>query len=303
MKKWLLLAPIIFFGLTSCKSTEFYQFFKVNSTNGFSRNSKSLVFEDENCRVIYDFWWNGGNAGFKIYNKTDENIYINMNESFFISNGNAYDYYLNSKTSYSKSYSESSGLTGMISYSGLDAVGFGASESVSGYNYQGNKQTNSIGGGVLSAIAGTVGLSSTKGVSHSIGSSVSFKEKEIITVPAKTFKTVAKYLVLRDYFPYYFRNCDLLQYPSKYSIVRFSEMQSPLIFSNRIVYTVGQSGRPQSFENNFYVSEIANYPKKAVTSILCLEICGEKGREKSLRLTNASPDKFYLYYTRKKGND
>lgn len=37
-------------------------------------NENALVYEDDNCVILYDFWGEYGNFGFQIYNKGEENI-------------------------------------------------------------------------------------------------------------------------------------------------------------------------------------------------------------------------------------
>ena len=78
--------------LSSCKST-FFQVYKTNSDGVLEANSNVLVFENNDCKVVYNLWEEGGNVGFKLFNKTNENIYLDLGESFFILNGEAFDYY------------------------------------------------------------------------------------------------------------------------------------------------------------------------------------------------------------------
>ena len=80
--------------LTSC-ATNFYQVYQVTPTANIEANENYLIFEDENCKVSYDLWSNGGNIGFRCFNKTDEDIYLDLEKSYFILNGTAYNYYKN----------------------------------------------------------------------------------------------------------------------------------------------------------------------------------------------------------------
>lgn len=91
----LFLLLMLSIGLTSCVSTTFYQVYKAEPKDNTITVNDRLVFEDNNCIIYYDFWGDGGDIGFEFYNKTDENIHLNMDASFFIRNGIAYDYYLN----------------------------------------------------------------------------------------------------------------------------------------------------------------------------------------------------------------
>jgi len=88
MKRILLLATFAL--LSSCATNEFYQIYK---TKPVSSASQGNMYENAECRISYDFWGKGGDAGFTIYNKTSEPLTVNMDKSFYIVNGNAYDYY------------------------------------------------------------------------------------------------------------------------------------------------------------------------------------------------------------------
>lgn len=93
MKKTLFLI-VICAVLTSCSPTLYYQMYQTEPiTARVEINDNVLVYEDDNCVVSYNFWRENGDFGFKIYNKNTENIYLHMDECFFVKNGMAYDYY------------------------------------------------------------------------------------------------------------------------------------------------------------------------------------------------------------------
>jgi len=87
-----LLVAFIAFLISSCSSV-FYQLYKTESNSNLILKDGNLVYEDENCKIFYNLWSDKGNPGFRFYNKTDDDIYINMPESYFILNGLAYNYY------------------------------------------------------------------------------------------------------------------------------------------------------------------------------------------------------------------
>ena len=62
-------------------------------TKNIEVNENALRFEDDNCVILYDFWGESGDIGFILYNKNTENLYLHLDECFFIANGFAYDYY------------------------------------------------------------------------------------------------------------------------------------------------------------------------------------------------------------------
>lgn len=90
MKQKILLACVALL-MTSC-STTYYQIVDVKSTN-LQKESNSYVYNDGNCKIIYNFWEEGGNSGFSMANLSDEVIYLDLGITFYIENGIAYDYY------------------------------------------------------------------------------------------------------------------------------------------------------------------------------------------------------------------
>ena len=100
-----------------------------------------------------------------------------------------------------------------------------------------------------------------------------------------------------------FSDCSLFKYPSRNKIKTktFLKTESPLVFSNRIAYTLGQTDSLIKFENEFYVTEISNLPESEMINIKYDEYCGQESRIPTYYLKNVSPDKFYIKYN--KGND
>jgi len=261
--------------LTSCAPTSFYQVYKVTQSDKMATEENLLIYEDENCKVSYNLWNAGGNIGFGFYNKTDKNIFLNLDESFFVLNGIAYDYYRNRVFTSSTSSGAATSQTAT------------ASKYVSGINYQGLRQTNNI------QATNSVGLTTSNGYS------ISYNEEKTVCVPSKTSKVIAEYSINESLY----RDCDLFQYPTKRQIKSksFIKAESPITFSNRIAYTVEASDKLIKFENRFYVSEISNYPISEMFEFKYDEFCGEKSIMSAKYFKNVSPDKFYVKYT--KGTD
>lgn len=275
-KKSLLLIAIAAIVFTSCKSTIYYQVYKTAPSNEMVNKGNKIAYEDENCMVSYNLWEDGGNMGFLFTNKTEKDIYLYLEESYFILNGIAYNYYKDRvfTSTASSGVSESSGVS--------------ASKSIWGINYFNYLQTNK------GAVSKSAELMQSK------GSSVSFNEQKIVCVPSNTSKVINEYNITSSLV----RDCDLLRYPSRKRIRTkyYSEKESPLVFSNRITYALENSSNVIKFENEFYVTEVTNYPEKEVVENEYTEFCGEKSNEKEKYFKNTSPDKFYLRYTKgKKG--
>jgi hypothetical protein len=272
MKKLLFIVAITSF-LASCNSvSNYYQIYKVNPSENIVKKDNLLVFEDENCIVSYDLWQNGGNIGFNVYNKSNKNLYLNLEQSFFIFNGIANNYYKN------RIFSNTSN-SGTISQSTLSL-----SKSITGFNNLNLLQTNNKT------------ATSNIGLVNSIGYSVSFNEEKIINIPPKTSKYITEYSINNSFY----RDCDLFKYPTKKQIKTktFSKTDSPLVFSNKIAYFMESPEKLIVFDNSFYISEIANYSEKDAFYLKTDEYCGKKGFTKSYYFNDKSPDKFYVKYVK-----
>ncbi len=94
MKKTINLALVAFVAICfySC-STTYYQVLSTKSANE-TISGKSSLYVDQNIEVVYDFWSKNGKVTFAINNKCDSPVYVDMQNSFFVLNGIAYDYYL-----------------------------------------------------------------------------------------------------------------------------------------------------------------------------------------------------------------
>lgn len=245
--------------LTSCVSTAFIQVYKATPAENVVLTDNQLVYEDQNCRVSYNLWDEGGNIGFQFYNKSDENIYLNLEESFFVLNGIAYNYFKN------RVYTNSTNTgTSVVNLS----------------QQQANKKSPPTPVNVIS----------------NSGYSVAYSEEKIVCIPPHATKIISEYTINRALF----RDCDLLKYPTKRKIKAktFTKEESPFVFSNRIAYTVGQSKNLIRFVNEFYVTEITNYPEGELLEIRNATFCDEKSDNMITIINNSSADKFYLRYTK-----
>jgi hypothetical protein len=261
--------------LSSCASPSYFQVYKTVPSDKLVLKDNLIYYEDENCKVSYNMWRNGGNIGFQFYNKTDKYIYLNLEECFFILNGISHNYYKNRVFT----SSTSSGTTSSHVSS--------ATKSLTDINYLDLIQTNKIS------------TTNSLGVVKSSGFSVSYYEEKIVCIPSNTSKYISEYIINESLF----RDCDLFKYPTKKQIKSksFSKEQSPLVFSNRIAYTIGESDNIIKFENEFYVSEITNYPENAMFEAKFDEYCEQKSITMSQHIKYVAVDKFYIKYN--KGKD
>ena len=258
----------------SCNSvSNYYQIYKVNPSENIVKKENLLVFEDDNCIVSYNLWENGGNIGFNIYNKSNKNLHLNLEQSFFILNNVANNYFLN------RVYSNSTN-SGTITQSSASASKF-----ITGFNNFNLLQTNNKT------------VSSSIGLVNSSGYSVSFTEEKIVIIPPKSSKYVMEYSINNTVY----KDCDLFKYPTKKQIKTktFSKTDSPLVFSNKIAYFMDSPEKLIVFDNSFFISEITNYAEKEAFYSKTDEYCGKKALTKSYYFNDESPDKFYVKYIKK----
>ena len=81
-----------------CSCSSYYQIQEVTTGPNLSRADNALVYENSDCVITYDLWSNGGSTDFVFENKTGFLVYLNLDNSFFIKDGMAYDYNLQQKS-------------------------------------------------------------------------------------------------------------------------------------------------------------------------------------------------------------
>ena len=83
MKKTnLLFIAIIAIIFTSCQPSIYYQVYKTEATQKMTHKGNKIAYEDESCIVTYNLWKDGGNMGFMFTNKTDKDIFLNLESRF-----------------------------------------------------------------------------------------------------------------------------------------------------------------------------------------------------------------------------
>jgi hypothetical protein len=134
-------------------------------------------------------------------------------------------------------------------------------------------------------------------VMNTSGQAQNRKEKNVITIPAKTRKKISEYSVgwLR------ITDCDLPGFPTRLNIRTkvFDKENSPIVFSNRIAYSLGDKEEITSFENEFFVSEVTNYPEREMYETRSMSYCGNRVVSRRY-MRYVSPDAYYLKYNSNK---
>ncbi len=257
----------------ACSSKQYIQVYKASPSTDLVKDSTGIIyFENENCKITYNLWATGGNAGFYFYNKSDKNIFINLQECFFVINGIANNYYKNRvytcdetllKDENKKSQSPSN--------LGIDFYNYFSTQNNHQPRYSGQK---------------TITAKYT----------MSIAEDKVVCIPAKCSKFIYEYNITTNIY----KDCDLQLYPSSKHETKktFDQATSPLVFSNRIAYGVGSLDKPVYISNDFYISEIINESESQAIISLGVEKCNKTYKKKAYKYEN--PANFFMIYTQQK---
>ena len=289
-----ILSVILF---SSCQPL-YYQLYEVKpkeTTSPVNFVFDKMVYEDSNCKIIYGFWSNGGDAGFTFYNKTDDDIYLLLDKSNFIENGVAYDYYKNREYATSKGSSVSS-TSFKQSGASLSASGTTQNTTTNTKSEPLNTYPSQYSSGASSSSSASINASRGSASSKSFSSEQSLivKEDSVVRIPGKTQKIFSEYSINKSVI----RNCDLILRPSiiqkEVIYSNYEESNSPLTFGNLIRYRV--NGEINSVRNEFYISRISNYPQESFVKYKKDEFCGERNLYKTKYYIFLSPSSFYYSY-------
>ena len=90
----ILLATVV----CSCKTQQVY--YQIAQTKPVDEAAVKCIdadngyfYQDQNCRISYNFWSEKGDAGFTVTNLTDQVLFILKDKCFYVKDGVSYDYY------------------------------------------------------------------------------------------------------------------------------------------------------------------------------------------------------------------
>ena len=269
------LVCVIITSLFSVSCTQsFYQIYTMDSKD-LKMQDNSLLFENADCQVSYNFWSDGGYVSFAFKNKTDMDIFINMNESFLVVNGNAHNYFE------AKTYTYGSAFATSIGYG--ESLGV----SLSGKTGVWSNKHYTASAGVAASITSKSAIMNT----------VSIKEQEVVCIPANSFKTFSKFCLS----PAIYQKCvKKVDYPSKkVSLAKFDSDNSPIMMNNRLTYGFKSDNMDKHIDNVFWLGEIENYSEKSA-----IERKSEKGcydyLSKEIKVFKiGTPSQFYRHYQKR----
>ncbi len=230
--------------MASCSTPKYLQVYDVMPGEGVELRDGYPVYDDGTMAVAYDFWGEGGQAGCLITNNGEENIYVDLAETFFVKNG------LSDPCYKERTYTVTSASTVETNAVALSSAS--ATASAPFYNY-------------IYDLAGTVGvgLSDTRGVmqgaSSSVSKSVSVAEQQIVVIPPGTAAFVGGHSILSGNY-YTNRGFEQEPDPKKKDETEFTIEDSPLKFGNVIAYRIGRDGAWQNLRSEFYLHRLTDYP-------------------------------------------
>lgn len=270
MRKYYYLISFILFALilNGCSSSYFYQVYETRLPDNVNMKDGKLYYEDQNCQISYNLWGDKGVIGFSFYNKSDKNIYINLEECFFVKNGVAYDYYKNK-------------------ISELPIIKSSSKDNEKKINYFTTNHSQSIN-------------------AYKANTSSEYQvEKKVICIPAKTLKYFNEYSIVDELyrscnllrFP---NNNTTDKYKKKEN---FTEEKSPLKFGNIITYSLDNNlSKSIRVNNTFSVKSIANYRSNLILKEEPIKFCNEVSPiPNSVYVFNDSiysAHKFYFQYSK-----
>ena len=230
--------------MASCSTPKYLQVYDVMPADGVELRDGYPVYDDGTMAVAYDFWGEGGQAGCLITNNGEENIYVDLAETFFVKNG------LSDPCYKERTYTVTSASTVEANAVALSSASAAASAPFQNYIYP------------FTVTAG-LGLSDTHGVaqgaSSSVSKSVSVAEQQIVVIPPGTAAFVGGHSILSGN---YYTNRGSRQDPGskKKDETEFSTDNSPLKFGNVIAYRIGRDGEWQDLRSEFYLQRLTDYP-------------------------------------------
>ncbi len=243
--------------LSSCSTIQYYyQVYEVKSENVPLVNDR-YVFDNDELTVRYDFCKRKGDVTFYCYNKTDRIIYLHLDNSFYIRNGIAYDYYKDCEFTVSESSTSGKSKTS----SKTEGASVSASASLYGTinGYDASVSGSASGLAMKSSVASYFGSSTT-------GHALTTRYPKTVAIPPKSAKYIDGFAIQDEAIMQCGEEMYRENYPKKCStIFSYTPENTPVSFSNHISYSFSSNGDDmKSFVNRFFVSSMQNKAESEV---------------------------------------
>ena len=281
MKQKLLLASIALL-MSSCNVKTYYQIVDVKSNN-VQKENNNYVYNDGVCKIIYNFWSEGGNAGFTIENLSEEILYVDLSNTFYIENGKAYDYYKARNYGLGKSFQIATGKS-VGKSTGLSAL-------ATAYGIWRGGTMNGYPGSLSAQASSVISSQVSSSISEGSNSNLAYAEKPIIAIPPHASKSFSEYIIMEDVI----QDCsvNLMVGKNKPEGMNLTESESPVNFRNYITYRKGENGEVKTVSNDFYVGGFTNYSS---IDIVKTNKYGCKQTVTKTHCEGYASDRFYVKY-------
>lgn len=219
--------------LTACSSQLYQQIATLSSENVKLHDDGAFMYVNPDLTIEYKFWSESGKFNFRVTNNTADNIYLNLEESFFIDNGIAHDYY--------------------------QARTFGMSSkdrTIHGGTYYG-----------ISTIISPIIINDTYTGEDEVY--VEYAEQPRVCIPAGSSKVFDEFAVSDAVY----RTCGFPRDPSSKedATLSYEEATSPKVIENRLIFII--DGVKVPVNNVFYVSEYRNIARDDAEEDVRMERC------------------------------
>ena len=256
-------AFILSIALISCQPSTFYQIYKTEIAESDNNSNQNLIFQDDSVSFQYDFWSPNGNSGYIIQNNSSQNVYVNLEKSFYVRNGYPTPLFRNREFTSSKG--------GKIVDAKATSNEFAY---LLGTNYTNNSRSN---------------YSSVEAASFS---SVSVAESKTLIIPPDCFIKVRGFAIS----PSLLADCDIPMAPKRgdEKMKKYDEESTPISFSNIIEYRIEDD--IFTTKHSFYVSEMGVRNESSVMTTDDTGPCGEEYVYPKEILENQGSDFFYIKF-------
>lgn len=216
--------------VVSCNTTRYLQVYDIMPGEGVELRDGYPVYDDGVMTVAYDFWGDGGRADCFITNNGEENIYVDLAETFFVKNGLSDTYY--------KERTHTETWTSAVETKAVALSSGGAAMLTPFHSY-------------------TYGV--MQGASSSVGNSLSETQQQIVVIPPGTMAFVGGHSILSGN---YLTNRGYEHDPgsSNKGETEYTAGSSPLKLGNIITYRIGRDDEWHDLRNEFYLHRLTDYP-------------------------------------------
>ncbi len=250
----------LFFMLFACAPSTYFQLLETDTSQSTVKD-KEFFYENDNLIISYELWGNKGNASFKIFNKTDKDIFIDLKRSHLIVNDIAYTYYQNRK----------------FSVKPIPVLSAATDEQL--------EELRKV------KLPGVL----MKNLPVQSNEAVEFLEERIVCIPPKSAQIVNGFSLINSIY----RDCVLYRFPSSKQefYVEFKKDNTPFSFRNRISYAFDENFKDlKIFENDFFVNKISNFTETNFIKYEKLSFCNDSSNIEIQMSPFYKPSSFFIKY-------